>query len=207
MQSLPNRPPPAAPARRIGHEARNRWVSNNSVGVWGVGSGRLGCGYRPSVRPAVLPRRSTELGSRRATEHEFRALGLGRLPQLSRRPYRCGRRGHRLCLAISHRADSPAGPPKPMGHRRPAALRGPQSSAARHSAAASKTSPTEYCLLPSEYRLLELVDGVVATFQTQPTQLQQHGTRRGMDEVVSQRDLHDRPRALGDGDQSRRIGA
>ena len=101
----------------------------------------------------------------------------------------------------------PAGPPKPMGHRRPAALRGPQSSAARHSAAASKTSPTEYCLLPSEYRLLELVDGVVATFQTQPTQLQQHGTRRGMDEVVSQRDLHDRPRALGDGDQSRRIGA
>ena len=37
MQFLPNRPPPAAPARRIGHEARNRWVSKHlcrCLGGW-----------------------------------------------------------------------------------------------------------------------------------------------------------------------------
>jgi hypothetical protein len=60
-------------------------------------------------------------------------------------------------------------------------------------------------LLPGEYRLLKLVDWIRTTFQTQPPQLQQHSTRRCMDEVVAQRYLHDRTWALGDGDEPRRI--
>ena len=60
-------------------------------------------------------------------------------------------------------------------------------------------------LLPGEHRLFELVDRVMAALQAQPPQLQQHGTRRRVDEVVAERDLHDRARALRDGDVPRRI--
>ena len=55
---------------------------------------------------------------------------------------------------------------------------------------AGRTGPG---LSPGKHRLLELVHPVVATFQTQPAQLQQHRAGGCMDEVVSQWDLHDRP--------------
>src|SRR5258705_3940078 len=62
-------------------------------------------------------------------------------------------------------------------------------------------------LLPGEHGLLELIDRVMPTFQAKPPQLQQHGTCRRVDEVVPQRYLHDRTRALRDGDEARRIVA
>src|SRR2546429_543554 len=60
-------------------------------------------------------------------------------------------------------------------------------------------------LLPSEDRLLEPVDRVTATFKTQPSELQQHPTRRRMNEVIAQRDLHHRTRTFRDADEPRRI--
>jgi hypothetical protein len=72
---------------------------------------------------------------------------------------------------------------------------------------AAFTNGVDRELLPGEHRLLELIDGVVAALQTQPAQLQQHRTGRCVDEVVSQRDLHDRAWALGDGDEPGRIVA
>ncbi len=49
--------------------------------------------------------------------------------------------------------------------------------------------------------------GSCAALQAQPPQLKQHSTRRRVDEVVPQRDLDDRIRALRDGDEARRVVA
>ena len=55
--------------------------------------------------------------------------------------------------------------------------------------------------------MFEFVDRVVPTFQTPPSQLQQHSAGRRVDEIVAQRDLHDGARAFRDRDEARRIGA
>jgi hypothetical protein len=67
--------------------------------------------------------------------------------------------------------------------------------------------PTHRRSLPREYGLLQLVDRIMATFQAQPPQLQEHSTGRRVDEVIPQRNLHDRTWALRDGDEPRRIVA
>lgn len=56
-------------------------------------------------------------------------------------------------------------------------------------------------LLPGEHGLLEVVHAIVAAFEGEPTQLQEHRTRRGVDQVVAQRYLHHRARAFGDRDR------
>ena len=53
--------------------------------------------------------------------------------------------------------------------------------------------------LPGEDRLLQLVDRIVAAVQAEPPQLQEHRTGRGVNEVVTQRDLDNGPRTFGDG--------
>src|ERR1700678_4289704 len=62
-------------------------------------------------------------------------------------------------------------------------------------------------LFPGENRWLEFVDRIVTPLQTKPAQLQEYSTGRRVDEVVSQRYLHDRPWAFRDGDEPRRIRA
>lgn len=56
---------------------------------------------------------------------------------------------------------------------------------------------------PGEDRLLQVIDTVSAAFQAQPPHLQQDGSGGGMNQVVAQRDLYHRARALGNRDVAR----
>jgi hypothetical protein len=142
----------------------------------------------------LLTGKNTDRPRRRTGRRTDRRLPARRVTQ--RRPRRPHRRLSRLRVRdASVREEQPGH--RHVQHR----LRGPARrkgrsvvAGVRKPTASSRSRNTD--LLPGEDRLFELVDPIVPALEAQPPHLQQHRAGRGVNQVVAQRDLHDRTRAF-----------